>query len=1437
MDESYLEWLTSIPGSDAERARRIAQRFPTYDQLRAATREELASVDGLTAEFVEALRGLLGGSSQGEEAEHLFLCPECGSFVGTATTTCPFCGVTFGESTESHLAAAFDEFLGEESPGRLCVACGAGMGGEETACPVCGRQYGPTELALLPGMEPHLDESAPFCSRCGAYLSSAESECAICGSSMTPGREAAPAAKGVVKDFLTRWQRIAPADALASEADRLAEELVHFDRLLEANPTLERAWANRAKVLEKLGRTKEAAESLEKAAELNPAKEDRYRLEVQNILKTTNDAAVVTPRWTQPAATAAPKVLDPHLFEALDHYESLLRADPSLIVAWRTQAEILDRLGRADESRLSLAEADRLEHVDLHSARAAVDGLQSTGLATSGPGRTGRTNGQVNGTRNGRTNGRVNGVAEGRVNGLTTGAANGLTFGRGATNGLVNGNGFTNGRRGRHPIPRIPPQPHWSRSVVGIAAVVALMVIVPILASLLSPAPTGGGPLIRIDGNFGDWARFPAYMQSPADPTPNPAVHLLAVKVVSQDRDLFVYAKVQGLMFQGTGVSETDSIFAFVDEDNSRTTGYPIGDLGADSLVEITGWRDLSTVRHQVTSYVFNETGVARSNDWNRFLPSGSAEAAFTGSEIEIRVTVRDAARARVLVYAADNLGNFDPSDGSIRASLPTVIIGQQTVAKDIVASARVPFLRLTLAPMGGVPHVSAVNISRLGTSSDPVDLALYRDNGSGVFNATAPLLATATMTGKAARFNVSQDLSGPALYWVETRWATRTSTRTFGLAVADVATNGTASFRPPETTLVYLGAAPSTPQVDGAFGDWQGRPYGQDPLGDVRNLTGAISPIYDANIDILATAVHVAANFTGYVRVDGRMLGGQDIPTVRVRTSPLPPANNTTIQNPIPPQEGVDIVYAYIDSDNSTTTGLRATVEGRQYGFDYAIAIVGRNGEIRSHGLYAYVAGSAGPWKLIGSAAVGFDAHRMEFAVNASVLNLTAGYQVVYYTSDWRLQYDVALPTTAVAQFPVSVQAATNVLINEVSSRSNPEWIEIANPLSSPVSLSGWTLVRVKGNGNTVLFSFTNEILGAWGSGAEYLQVLLPGKALPNGGATVALLQAGTEVDRTTYPGSLSSVQSWSRHKDPQTGVPWDFNYDPVDFYTSAAPSPGKPNDQYRPTIVLAKTANRAVASPGDTIIYTLYYNNTDIGMAKRVWINDTLPSGVAYVSSSVAYTSAAGSTYRWLFTNVWPGSHSFTLTVQVTAGTASGQVLGNTATLDYTDQLGRPFPLGRAWANTTVSRPTINIVKTANPSSAKAGDLVTFTIYYNNTGSAPAGTVSINDSLPVGMDYQSATPAPTWTNGRTFYWNFTNVAPGPHSLTLTARVNASFSGTQLVNWAFLNYTTAGGYALSGGRSSVIVAIPELSDMLFVAAVPLVILGLKFRARRRQKE
>src|SRR5207244_10940229 len=86
MDESYLEWLSSIPGSDAERARRIAERFPTCENLRAAPRAELLAIEGLSPSFVDALLGLRGTPADRDAAEHLFLSPECGSLAGPGGT-------------------------------------------------------------------------------------------------------------------------------------------------------------------------------------------------------------------------------------------------------------------------------------------------------------------------------------------------------------------------------------------------------------------------------------------------------------------------------------------------------------------------------------------------------------------------------------------------------------------------------------------------------------------------------------------------------------------------------------------------------------------------------------------------------------------------------------------------------------------------------------------------------------------------------------------------------------------------------------------------------------------------------------------------------------------------------------------------------------------------------------------------------------------------------------------------------------------------------------------------------------------------------------------------------------------------------------------------------------------------------------------------------
>jgi len=1438
MDESYLQWLQWIPGIGSEKAQRIAERFPTFEHLRAATREELSTVEGLSEGEIDALERIARDRSGRDGSGHLFLCPECGSFAGAGSKSCPVCGVGFEESVEAGLSRDVDVFLSEEDhPAAICLTCGAAMRSGRLTCDVCGRQYAAEELALLPGLDAFLDEAAPLCPHCGAYLYGGAAECTICGR----GTAAIPEAtanghreKGIGRGFLSRWQKVAELST-ASPEDRLREELENCDRLLDADSTLERTWAKRGRVLGELGRLAEATDSLRKAAKLNPQKEEEYRLEALNLLRAHGDTSFLPPEWQQPAATAAPRKADERLLDALRHYDALLRVDPSSGVAWRTKGEILERLGQSAESREALARADWLERHEGHTLKAAVSGLQSRGLV---PARL--TEGRTNGRVNGRTNGRVNGFTNGRVNGLTNGTRNGLDLGlgrtnglsgRGRTNGLVNGDGFTNGRRGRYGLPSVPSQPHWARSVVGIAAVVALMILAPILASLMSPSPALA-ETIRIDHDFGDWLKYSAYNNSAARFSSNPDVNLVQAKVAAGEYDLFVYARVQGSLFRGFQVDETDTLFVFLDEDGSRATGYPVGDLGADLLAEVTGWD--GAIQH-VARYAFNRTGVATSNDWNRFRGSGSLSADFSGQELEMRIPVSDPSKARVLLYGADNLGARSPMDGSIQADRPTVVVEQQSVADDILTNLTSAVLRVGLTPMGGTVVVDALNVSRVGTSTDPVGLFVYLDDGSGSFDAADAFLSSTTVSGTRGSLPVARPLAGPAILWLVAGWTNMTPASTFGVRVDDLWASGFASFRPPETGFSYLASAPSMPVVDGAFGDWRGRPYGQDLLGDVVNRSGAIQ--YNANVDLLRTAFDVAVDFTAFLQVDGRVLGGEDIPVERVRTTQAPSGGNiSNVSQPLVIQEGVDVLYAYIDSDNATTTGVWANAENRTYGFDRVLAITGRNGAVTSSGLYAYAPANGSAWQYAGPVDAALDARRLEFRADASALGLQPGYRVVFYAADWRLEYDVALPDVAVARFALAARAATNVVINEVSPQPNPEWIEVANPTGSAVLLAGWDLAIQRGNRLTVVFTFTTQVLGPWGSGTEYLRVFVPNNSLPNGNVAMILRQNLVVIDQTIYSQSVANGQSWSRLKDPLTGVPMDTDNDAADFYISLAPSPGGPNDRHRPDILVAKTASAAVQTPGDVLTYTLYYNNTGVGIARRVQIDDALPAGVTFLGANPAPTSGSGSNFQWVFANVAPGSHSLTITVEVNGNGADGSLQVNVATLTYTDQLNRPLPGSQAWANFTVARPMVAIAKAVSPASAGVGDTVTFTIYYNNTGSLPAGTVTIKDVLPTGLTLTGSNPAPSGVSGQTLWWNFTNVAVGSHSITLTATVNAQATGSQLVNWVFLNYTTMGGYALPSSVASATLAIPELSDFAIVVVVPLLIVAMRLRASRRRR-
>jgi uncharacterized repeat protein (TIGR01451 family) len=84
-------------------------------------------------------------------------------------------------------------------------------------------------------------------------------------------------------------------------------------------------------------------------------------------------------------------------------------------------------------------------------------------------------------------------------------------------------------------------------------------------------------------------------------------------------------------------------------------------------------------------------------------------------------------------------------------------------------------------------------------------------------------------------------------------------------------------------------------------------------------------------------------------------------------------------------------------------------------------------------------------------------------------------------------------------------------------------------------------------------------------------------------------------------------------------------------------------------PVLTISKSVDKATAAPGETLVYTLTYQNTGNGPATGVTITDLVPAHTAFVSASVSATQTAG-TVDWAIGDVAAGvSGSVTLTVQI--------------------------------------------------------------------------------------------------------------------------------------------------------------------------------------------
>ncbi|MBI4999910.1 MAG: DUF11 domain-containing protein [Euryarchaeota archaeon] len=284
-------------------------------------------------------------------------------------------------------------------------------------------------------------------------------------------------------------------------------------------------------------------------------------------------------------------------------------------------------------------------------------------------------------------------------------------------------------------------------------------------------------------------------------------------------------------------------------------------------------------------------------------------------------------------------------------------------------------------------------------------------------------------------------------------------------------------------------------------------------------------------------------------------------------------------------------------------------------------------------------------------------------------------------------------------------------------------------------------------------------------------------------------------------------------------------------------------------PILSVEKVANRTSAPPGGRINYTIWYNNTGSSMALYVWINDTFDPNTVYISDSAPVPPVInGNKYSWKVFRVMPGSNYFNITVQVINGAAGGTIIGNLAAAEYTNSnnVKHSGASNSNVVNTSVINTRIDVAKTVDKPISDPGKSLTYTIYFNNTGTDVANNVWINETLPLDVTYVAQTTASNATHtlvswgvsGRYLWFNFSNVQPGNHWFTIIATVNSGTpDGTWMDNYVNLNYTDDVGFCLPYSSATAlsvcgVLNVTKTSDLTVIPSTGTTVIRLTIQVK-----
>jgi uncharacterized repeat protein (TIGR01451 family) len=200
------------------------------------------------------------------------------------------------------------------------------------------------------------------------------------------------------------------------------------------------------------------------------------------------------------------------------------------------------------------------------------------------------------------------------------------------------------------------------------------------------------------------------------------------------------------------------------------------------------------------------------------------------------------------------------------------------------------------------------------------------------------------------------------------------------------------------------------------------------------------------------------------------------------------------------------------------------------------------------------------------------------------------------------------------------------------------------------------------------------------------------------------------------------------------------------------------------------------------ESISYQISLQNTG-DAARTLWVNDTLPAGLAYVSDDArtnitgANVTISGRSLYFRFTNM-PGLRTWTFTVTAIAGTnlVRGSLLTNMVSLNYTNTNGYLLPPRLAAWSVRVSAPDIpSGAIWLSRTSVVPTDILAATVSFTNVGSEAARDAWVNLTFSPGLHYLNASIVPSASSPNDVKFALTNVPVGKSSIFVNASVDSS--------------------------------------------------------------